>query len=136
MQDLDLSYVITALVAVMSFLSPIVICLINNFHQAKMKKLELKQQAQIKQVDYKKEIFENYLKYAGAYVYHCKDEVQTQYGKYSFLAMTYAPDNISSAIESINADLLDFNYDSAITKLNTLTINIRVFLQQLEKEYQ
>ena len=36
MQDLDLSYVITAsLVAVMSFLSPIVICLINNFHQAK-----------------------------------------------------------------------------------------------------
>lgn len=136
MPNLDLSFTITAIIALTSLISPIITCLINNHHQLKIKELELKQQAQIKLVDYKKEIFENYLKYAGAYVYNCNAEVQTQYGKYSFLAMTYAPKNISNEIELINENLLNLNYESAIIKLNLLTISIRSFLQQLEKEYQ
>lgn len=136
MPNLDLSFTITAIIAITSLVSPIITCLINNHHQLKIKELELKQQAQVKFVDSKKEIFENYLKYAGAYIYHCNDEVQTQYGKYSFLAMTYAPKNISDEIESINENLLNLNFDSAVFKLNLLTISIQSFLQRLEKEYQ
>ena len=49
--SLDITWTITAIIAVSSFLSPIVVAIINNRHQARLRKYELEHDRQIKQID-------------------------------------------------------------------------------------
>lgn len=79
---LDITWTITAVIAVSSFLSPIIVAIINNNHQLHMRNLELshekfkqqmdlQQQVSIKQFDIyysdKKSAFSEFLKMAGQY---------------------------------------------------------------------
>lgn len=80
--NIDITWTITAVIAVSSFLSPIAVAIINNKHQAKIRALELehdervrmidlKQQTIIKQLDIyyadKKDAFSNFLNAAGLF---------------------------------------------------------------------
>lgn len=80
--NIDITWTITAVIAVSSFLSPIAVSIINNKHQAKIRKLELEHdtharqlelynQAIAKQFDVyyadKREAFSEFVKNAGVY---------------------------------------------------------------------
>lgn len=79
---LDITWTITAVIAVSAFLSPIFVAIINNRHQAKLRKMELEHDAYIKQLDLqhqatirqsdiyysdKKSAFSEFVQYAGAF---------------------------------------------------------------------
>lgn len=79
--NFDITWTITAIIAVSSFLSPIVVAIINNFHQARIRQIELEHdrhirlldiqhQASIRQLDIyyadKKNAFQDFAKCAGA----------------------------------------------------------------------
>ena len=79
---IEITWTITAVIAVSSFLSPIFVALINNRHQVKMRRMELehieyirqldfRQQSMLKQFDVyyadKKAAFSDFLRAAGAY---------------------------------------------------------------------
>lgn len=79
---IDVTWTITAIIAVSSFLSPIAVAIINNLHQAQMRKMELNYNRQIKELDLKqqaitrqtgiyyfdkKTAFSDVLKYAGRF---------------------------------------------------------------------
>lgn len=49
--NFDVTWTITAVIAVSSFLSPIVVALINNRHHAKLRKMELKHDAHLRWLD-------------------------------------------------------------------------------------
>ncbi|WP_302327699.1 hypothetical protein [Enterocloster lavalensis] len=51
MPEIDLSWAITAVIAIVAFLSPIAVALINNFHTAKMKRLEFEHVEKLKQME-------------------------------------------------------------------------------------
>ena len=89
----NLTWTITAILAVSSFLSPIFVAIINNRHQEKIRKMDLqhdekmrqmdlKQQATIRQSDIyysnKKDAFSNFVEIAGGYLSHTQNP--TQYG--------------------------------------------------------
>ena len=82
--NFDITWTITAIIAVISFLSPIFVALINNHHHAKMRKMELEhdeflrkldlqQQISIRQADIyyadKKKAFSEFLYHAGQYAF-------------------------------------------------------------------
>lgn len=52
---IDVTWTITAIIAVSSFLSPIAVAIINNLHQAKMRKMELDHDRQIKELNLKQQ---------------------------------------------------------------------------------
>ena len=52
---IDVTWTITAIIAVSSFLSPIAVAIINNLHQAKMRKIELDHDRQIKELNLKQQ---------------------------------------------------------------------------------
>ena len=79
---LEITWTITAIIAVSSFLSPIFVAIINNKHQTKMRKLELEHDEYMRQLDIqqqltekqfdiyysdKKTAFADFLRAAGAY---------------------------------------------------------------------
>ena len=61
MLELDLSFTITAIIALTSLISPWISNLINNRHQRKMKLLEYEQDRYNTTLHYKREIFEKYV---------------------------------------------------------------------------
>ena len=60
MPQIDLSFTITAIIALTSLVSPWITNKINNRHQLKMKHLEYEQERYNKTVLYQREILENY----------------------------------------------------------------------------
>ena len=89
MPRLDLSWVITTVIAVCALLSPILTAIINNHYQIKLKKLELASLETEARVTYKRNIYESYLKYAGRCVQYSDQESMKMYGEVYFLAFTY-----------------------------------------------
>lgn len=67
----DITWTITAIIAVSSFASPIAVAIINNMHHAKMRKMELEHDEYLRQLNIyyadKKTAFSNVLKAAGDY---------------------------------------------------------------------
>lgn len=49
--NFDITWTITAIIAVSSFLSPIVVAIINNFHQARIRQIELEHDRHIRLLD-------------------------------------------------------------------------------------
>lgn len=58
MPHLDLSWVITAVIAIVAFLSPIVVAHINNRHTAKMKQMEFTHEEKLKQIEHSQQMAE------------------------------------------------------------------------------
>lgn len=75
--DSDNTWVITAVLAVSSFLSPIAVSIINNHHNVKIRKLELKRHIVDKQLNIyyidKQKAFANFLHTAGNILYNTDD---------------------------------------------------------------
>ena len=58
---IELTFTITAIIALCSTISPILTAIINNRYLRKMKELELKHEAYKEALFYKREIYEEYL---------------------------------------------------------------------------
>ncbi|EGO7729119.1 hypothetical protein FNP24_002561 [Enterococcus faecalis] len=65
---LDLSFTITAIIALCALITPLLTTHLNNSHQRKMKELEYHQQDQTKEFLYVREKMDNYLKAVGQFI--------------------------------------------------------------------
>lgn len=127
----DLTITVTAILGIAAIISPIATAIINNRYQLKLKKLELHQKQLENTTYYIRSIFENYLRYAGRCIYNSDREACKDYGEYYFLALSYAPDDISSSMVIINSAIYYGDYDKATTLLEQLKPNLNNLLQKL-----
>lgn len=85
---------LTFIVAFCALISPILTALCNNLHQREMKRLEYKHQEFEERQKREREIYDGYLRSAGA-VLQCKTpETLQDFGEHSRLAMYYVPTDI------------------------------------------
>lgn len=95
----DWSGLVAMVVAFCSLFSPALTAYFNNRHQRKMKELEYAHQEREAQQKREREIYEGYIRAAGAAIqYQTKESIQT-FGEHSALAMYYVP-------EELRADML------------------------------
>ena len=120
MPKLELSFIITATVALMSFISPILTTLINNRHQLKIKKLELKQKQYEDTVIYKRNIFENYVSALSKLSAYATGDSIKEYGNYYSLAYMYLSENLQSEMSKINGLVLDHKWEMIFPLLEDL----------------
>lgn len=102
--DLDLSITISAIIALAAVISPVITTVINNFHQLKIKKIELNQQHYEKTVLYQREIFENYLRETGKYVGSkgIDQNAAKEYSKTYLVAYLHAPKYLQEEMKRTN----------------------------------
>lgn len=131
MPKIDLTISISVIVALCAIISPILTSIINNRYQLKMKKMELEQENIKNTILYKRNIFENYLKYSGERISYADASAQKNYGEYYFLALTYAPSELIPEMEKINHFMECHDYSNASSLLEDLTPKICDMLQQL-----
>ena len=111
--SIDLTINISVILALAAIVSPIFTSIINNIHQTKLKKMELKQAHFENTVLYKRTIFENYLRHAGRCVKYSDPESLKLYGESYFLALTYAPDDIGNLMTEINRHISRASFNEA-----------------------
>jgi hypothetical protein len=128
---LDLSFTITAIVALISLISPIITTLLNNRHQLKIRKLELAQKHNENTVLYMRNIFENYVSALSKVSSYATVESITEYGKYYSLAYMYLPENLQSEMSKINKLVIARDYDNIAPLLEDLIPKIYKVLQTM-----
>lgn len=127
----DLTITVTAILGIAAIISPIATAIINNLYQLKLKRIELQQKHLENTTYYIRSIFENYLRYAGRCIYNSDRDASKDYGEYYFLALSYAPDEMTDLLISINNCIYNDRFDEATQQLEQLKPKISVLLQQL-----
>lgn len=131
MPSLDLTFSITAIIALSAFFSPILTTLINNHYQLKIKHIEMDQLKLEKTTFYKRGIFENYLKLAGRCIQQPDIESMKLYGETYFLAYTYAPSHIRQQMAIVDRFIAEPNIQKSVESLEQLSPLIEEYLQKL-----
>lgn len=131
MPTLDLSFTITAIIAICALVSPIITTLINNHHQKVMKQLEYQEEEKVHNAERKRQIYENYIRAAGSCVQMLCRENLSEFGKYSSQILCYVPDDMQEDIIALEKLIIEHNTVKALNLLDNIVLKLRPILQEL-----
>ena len=131
MPKLDLTVTVSVIIALCSIISPIITTIINNKHQTIHKKIELSEQRYQNTIIYKRNIFENYLKYAGSCITNPNRTTLSEYGERYLLALMYAPTDIQNDMKNAHNHIKNRKWETAKNIFEELTPKIQNLLQTL-----
>lgn len=131
MPSLDLSFTITAIIAVCALVSPIVTTVINNHHQKAMKRLEYEEQEKQRRIERQREIYEGYFQAAGACIQYENPDSLLEFGRHSAQLLYYAPDDLIDEIQQIESLILSHKRHLAQDQLNHVIAKSRSILREL-----
>lgn len=131
MPKFDLTISISVIVALCAIISPILTAIINNRYQIKIKRIELAQQEHRDFVLHHRNVYENYLKYAGRCIYFADQDALKDYGEYYYSALMYAPHDIQTDMINANRLMLEDKYDDASLIIEVIATKIRTIQQKL-----
>lgn len=120
MKNMDISLLLAIILGLTSFVSPILVTVINNFHQKRMKKLEIEQENIRNNQLYLRSIFDNYYLYAGGMIGHHDGESIAKYQSAYFQALTYADDDLRAKMKEVNSLIQSHEYIQAGKSLEAL----------------
>lgn len=132
MLKLDLSFTITAIIAVISLLSPILTALINNRHLKKMRLLELEQERYAKNVLFKRQVFENYISMAGEFLTIGSAAVYKDFGSAHALAYLYADEELRHDMSNLHQNLVEHNGVQAKQDFAKIVPQVNAILNSLK----
>lgn len=131
MPNLDLSFTITAIIAICSLVSPIATAVINNHHQKSMKKLEYQEQEKQRRIERKREIYEEYFRAAGACIQHANPDSLLEFGRHSAQILCYVPDDLIDDIQRLERLVMSRDRPLAQDQLDVVVVKLRPLLQEL-----
>lgn len=94
----DWSGLVAMIVSFCALLSPMLTALCNNWHQQKMKRMDYEHQEHEERIKREREIYEGYIRAAGAAIQSPTVENLQEYGSHSALAAYYVPKEIQNKI--------------------------------------
>ena len=115
MPKIDLSFGVTAIIAICALLSPILTALLNNRHQIKIKRMDERRAADESDFLHRRNIFENYVSAAGACL---------NYGGGYATALFYAPQSLSAEMRLLNEFIANNDLDRAMPLLDEIVIKL------------
>lgn len=131
---IELTFTITAIIALCSTISPILTAIINNRYLRKMKELELKHEAYKEALFYKREIYEEYLRQASSMIATHEETVMLAYSKVYPLVLAYSPEGMHNDLINLNNYLMHINNssrDEAMALLNNITPKIKKIIESM-----
>lgn len=125
MPDLNLSFTITSIIAICALVSPIATALINNHHQKQIKRLELEYQQKEKIAAHEQDIYEGYVRAAGACIHSKTVESLKNFGEHSSLVAYYVPEEIRRKIIELEKAIRGEDKIAKIELLSSITLDLR-----------
>lgn len=109
----DPTVTIPTVLALCAILSPILVAIINNRHQMKLKKIELKQQEIQNTLLHKRDVIEGYLSAVGRCIHYQDAESIKLYGESYSLALMFLPSEIISSMNTVDDLIRHHKYENA-----------------------
>lgn len=131
MLNLDLSFTITAIIALCALISPIVTTVLNNRHKLKIRKLELEHEICEHKIEYLRSVYNNYLKSTSKCIAYPDEDSLREYGENYSISFAYFPPSTHELLKAINADITERNFDSANKNLEDLSIFLASLMKSL-----
>jgi hypothetical protein len=130
----DWSGLVAMVVSLCALVSPMLTAIFNNWHQQKMKQMEYDHQEREERVRREREIYEGYIRAAGAAIQSPTAENLQEYGSHSALAAYYVSEEIQKDILAMDKLIsyetsFDVKLDEKVQLLNKIVTSLR-----LEKE--
>lgn len=129
--SVDLTLTVSIILGLSAIISPILVALINNHHQYKMKKLEYKQKEHEENILYRRKIFVNFLQAFNKVCQAPSDENISSYSECYSLAYIYLPDYVRKDMGKFNLLINNQNFDEAIKYVDALSMDVCKELQKL-----
>lgn len=126
----DWSGLVAMVVSLCALVSPMLTAICNNWHQRKMKQMEYAHQEREDQLKREREIYEGYIRAAGAAIQSPTEENLQEYGSHSALAAYYVPKKIQKDILAMDKLIsyetsFDDKLDEKVQLLNKIVTNLR-----------
>lgn len=131
MPQIELTITISVILALAAIISPIFTTIINNRYQLKIKKLEVKQKEYEQTILYKRNIFENYLRYLNDVFQNPTKESMSGYAQYYPLAFMYLPPDVQQKLSVVNHKLGQSARANIVDEIDEIIICISTELQKL-----
>lgn len=131
MPKIDLTVTVSIIIALCAIISPILTAIINNHHQLKLRKLELREKQYENTIVYQRSIFENYLRASGKCITHANPDALREYGEYYLIALMYAPENIKQKMILAHNSMESHAWSDASKCYEELAPVIHTLLQRL-----
>lgn len=133
---------VTIVIALAAIVSPILVALINNVHQSKLKKLEFEHNERLKaqeltaqreerNIRYLYSIYENYLQSTSRCIANPSRENLKLYGENYSIAFVYLPPKCHDQLKSINDSIRDCSWKDANEKLEHLSIWLSGIMKEM-----
>ncbi len=132
MPKIDLTITVSVIVALAAVISPIFTAIINNHYQLKLKKIESKQKEYEQTILYKRNIFENYLRYLNEVAQHPTNEALSGYAQYYPLTYMYVSQEVQDKMSKVNHALnQSVHHSGIIESVDSIITDISKELQKL-----
>lgn len=119
------------LTAIIALVSPIIVSLINNSHQRKLKKMELAQNIYEQSVLHKREIFERFLSAFNSACQLQTKEAISEYSSCYSLVYIYLPKPVRDELGEINLLIKHDDWSEAIKYVDRISMDIAKELEKL-----
>ena len=123
----------TIIIAVAAICSPVVTAIINNWHDTKIKRLEMQRKNKQDYDLHVRDIFEQYIRYAGKTIALTSQDALHSYGEYYPLALHYAADSHIPLMQKLNALITEGKMEYAQSVLSDVSIALRQETEPLQK---
>lgn len=127
--DFDITWTITAIIAVSSFLSPIFVAVINNIHQANMRKKEIKHDEYMRELDLQQQSIMKQFDIYYADKRKAFSDFTIEAGNYVF--QTTNSSRFNSVCAAVNTALLFCNRENQILLCDFLKTSNAIFGSKL-----
>lgn len=126
----DWSGLVAMIVSFCALLSPMLTALCNNWHQQKMKRMDYEHQEHEERIKRERDIYEGYIRAAGAAIQSPTAENLQKYGSHSALAAYYVPEEIQKDILAMDKLIsyetsFDVKLDEKVQLLNKIVTSLR-----------
>lgn len=134
-QDFNWNIAITAITLIVAIISPVIVAIVNNAHNTKIRKLELKYKSKTSYFQNQQSVFDNYILYVSKQIEANYQSERTEYIHYYGELFMYVPECYWKEIEALDKHIQSRDKQNAKYQLVKITKILGKILQESDPKF-
>lgn len=135
LDNIDWNTVVPQITLAVAIISPVVVAIVNNAHNSKIRRLELKYEKQTSYFHNQQSIFDNYVLYASKQIEADYQSERTEYMRYYGELFMYVPECYWNELETLHKYIQNRDKQNAKVQLINVTKTLGKTLQESDLKF-
>lgn len=124
------SYVVSGITLIVAIISPVIVTILNNYHNSKIRKLELYYQKQLSYYQKQESVFSSFLESASKQVVADYQSEKVEYMRYYNQLFLYTPEEYWEQFKKLNESVVNRNKGESEKLLFSTAVSLGKILQE------